>query len=328
MRLTIPIALLLLIGFRAAHANAQEDDATKNAARELAQQAMEASAGGDHTRAQDLFHRAYALVPAPTLAVREARSLVALGRWVEAVEAYVRATRTRLDPSASPAFREAVRQAQDELAALRPRVPRLKIELEGIDRKNPALTVRVDGKPWPPALLGVPSPIDPGAHEIVAETTGGHRDSKHVGLRERESKSVTLVLPPQAASDPPVDAAAAPSVTREKPPSAKRDRTLAFVGFGVGAAGLAIGVGAGLVATSKHGSAEDSCPGGRCTQGSGGADDVDAFHRFRTISTVGYVVAVVGVGAGVTLWLTAPSHSEPVVGAFAGPGSAGVRGAF
>ena len=110
---------------------------------------------------------------------------------------------------------------------------------------------------------------------------------------------------------------------------AKPDRTLAFVGFGVGVVGLGVGIGAGLAASSKHSSAEDGCTGGKCVEGSSGADDVDSFRQLRTISTVGYIVGAVGIGAGVTLWLTAPkSKTAARTGAFVGPSSVGVRGAF
>jgi hypothetical protein len=105
------------------------------------------------------------------------------------------------------------------------------------------------------------------------------------------------------------------------------DRTLAFVGLGVGTVGLAIGVGAGLAASKKYRSAETSCPDAGCTPS--GADDVDSFRQLRTISTIGYVVGAVGIGAGVTLWLTAPKQTTTVrTGVYLGAKSAGVRGSF
>jgi hypothetical protein len=299
---------------------AAQDDVTKARARALGQQGIDAAARGEHDKAQDLFRRAYTLVPAPTLALREARSLVALGRLVDGMEAYLRATRTRLGPDSSAAFREAVKKAEEELALLRPRVPRLEIRIVGIAPDHAALRVSVDGRPWPPALLGVAGPIDPGEHEVVAETRS-HRDSKRVTLAEGASESVQLELPAEADSDPNAGDMNAPLVTR-KNASGNTNRTLAYVGFGVGAAGLAVGVVSGVIATRRHSSAEDSCPSAACS------DDVDAFRRYRTISTVGYVVGVVGVGAGVTLWLTAPKKQEPAVGAFLGPSRAGIRGRF
>lgn len=309
---------------------AEEDDASKNAARELAEQAAKAMEAEDYAKAQDLYQRAYALVPAPTLSLRHARALARGGRWVEALEAYVRTTRTRVDASSPEAFREAVQQAQTELAELRPRVPRAIVVVKGIDRKSKDLSVTVDGRPLAAVLLGVPAPVDPGKHELVAKTADGREARATLELGEKEEKSVELVLPPAPEGG-------APTAQRPGEPGAKSgagaggssQKTWAFVALGAGVAGLGVGVVTGLMATSKHQSAEDACPGGACVQGSSGADDAESFRSLRTVSTVGYVVGIVGVGAGITLWLTSPKRAESArVGAWMGPNSAGLRGRF
>ncbi|MBK7583100.1 MAG: hypothetical protein IPI67_23240 [Myxococcales bacterium] len=309
-------------------ASAEADDATKNAARELAEQAAKAMDQADYAKAQDLYQRAYALVPAPTLSLRRARALSKGGRWVEALEAYVRTTRTKLDASSSSAFREAVQAAQTELAELRPRVPRAKISVKGSGRTSKELSVTVDGKPLAAALIGVSAPIDPGSHELIAKTTDGREARATLKLEEKESRSVELTLP-----DAP--SAAAVSEGAEAKPAANAStasspRSLwTWVSFGVGAAGLGVGITTGLMANARHQSAEDNCPNNRCVAGSSGADDAATFRSLRTVSTIGYVVGLVGVGAGVTLWLTTPKHTESAqVGAFVGPGASGVRGTF
>lgn len=316
----------------AATARAEDDDAHKNAARELAEQAAKAMESADYARAQDLYQRAYQLVPAPTLSLRHARALAKGGRWVEALEAYVRTTRTKLDEKSPPAFREAVEQAGAELAELRPRVPRATVVIQGIDVKSKDLSVTVDGRPLAAALLGVPAPFDPGKHELVAKTTDGREARATLEIAEKETKSVELVLPeaPESGAAPSkaepgerdpgrVQAAAAPS----------SQKTWAFVALGVGAVGLGVGVTTGLMATSKHESADDACPAGRCVEGSSGADDAESFRTLRTVSTIGYAVALASVGAGVTLWLTAPKRTEQAkLGAWLGPGSGGLRGTF
>jgi len=309
-------------------ARAQEDDANKNAARELAEQAAKAMEAEDWAKAQDLYQRAYALVPAPTLSLRHARALAKGGRWVEALEAYVRTTRARLDASSSPAFREAVEQASSELAELRPRVPRAVVVVKGVDRKSSSLSVTVDGRPLAAALIGVPAPMDPGKHELIARTTDGREARATLEIQEKEEKSIELALPPAAEGAAEPSAPSAKADAKLSAPSSAQ-RTWAFVALGVGAVGLGVGVTTGLMATSKHQSAEDSCPEGRCVEGSSGADDAEAFRNLRTLSTIGYVVGAVGIGAGVTLWLTAPKRTEQAkVGVFVGPSSTGLRGRF
>jgi hypothetical protein len=307
------------------------DDTTKNAARELAHRAAGAYDSGDFKTAQDLFHRAYTLVPAPTLSLREARALEKLGRLVESVEAYVRTVRTPLGPSAADAFKQAVQQAQDELIKVRPRVPQLRIVVEPATRSD-TLTVVMDGKPLQRALIGVEMPVNPGAHEISVSTSAGAGARARVTLRESETQVATLRLQPGAgAADSGrilTDASLGRDAMAERDPGGAQ-RTWAYVGFGVGGAGLGTGVIAGLLAANRHSSAQESCPEGKCAPGSSGAKDVDAFRSLRTVSTVSYVLGVAGVGAGVTLLLTAPKPAHAsFVRPYVGAGRFGVQGRF
>lgn len=333
----IVLSALLAGTLLAAPLHAQPvDDATKNAARELAAQAADAFQKGDYARAQDLYHRAYALVPAPTLALREARALEKLGRLVEAVEAYVRTTRTGLTADSPDAYRQAVQEAHDELAKLRPRVPKLKIVVKGRDG-NEELSVTLDGKSMKTALIGVEQPVNPGRHEVVA-TAHGKSGTADLSVAEGERKTLTVALAddPNAVPTPaepetstgPAPTAPTPAEPGKDEPAGSMQRTLGWVGLGVGAAGLGVGVVTGLMASSKHASAEESCPDQRCAEGSSGADDLEAFRSLRTVSTIGYAVGIVGVGAGVTLLLTAPKSSHAGVSPWIGVGSAGVAGRF
>ena len=312
------------------------DDSTRNAARELAFQGADAYDKGDFERAVDRYRRAYALLPAPTLSLREARALEKLGRLVEAVEAYVRTVRTELAKNAPKAFRDAVKSADEELVKLRPRVPKLEIVLEGAESN--ATEVKLDGKPLQPALIGVAQPVDPGEHRIEA-VTQGKSGSLTLKIAEGETKSVRLKLrdDPNAVAPAPATELPAPSTGSAPGDRAPTDEsgggfphtTLGWVGIGVGAAGLGVGVVTGLMATSKHASAEEGCPGGKCPEGSAAADDLESFRTLRTVSTVGYAVGVIGVAAGFTLLLTAPSEPNTAhVSPWVGPGSAGVAGRF
>lgn len=344
-------ALLLSLAL-ALPASAQPiDDATRNAARELAHRAGQAYKKGDYEKAQDLYHRSYALIPAPTLSLREARALVKLGRLVEAAEAYVRTTRTSLESDSPKPFRQAVQQAYDELGKLRPRIPQLKIVVKGQKKDDGPLTVKMDGKPVSTALIGVAGPADPGDHHLTATTQSGATATATVSLKEGEKKSVELELDHSNVSAPGSTPATPPERPTPKPvtppggehaggtaKSGSMQRTLGFVGLGVGAAGLGVGIVTGLMATSRYKSVEDHCPGRRCADGSQGAKDLDAFRSLRTVSTVGYVVGGIGVAAGVTLLLTAPSstpaaekqaaRAKPRWTPYVGLGSAGVAGTF
>lgn len=307
------------------------DDATRDAARELAHRGEAASARGDYARAADLYRRAYALVPAPTLSIREARALAKTGKLVEAVEAYVRTIRTALTPDSPAVFRQAVTQARAELAALRPSVPQLKIRLAGSQNDSKSVTVQLDGRKLPAALIGVTAPIDPGTHRLTASSSTAHATAQ-VSLKAGQSKTVTLTLPRAPETAPSAPPPTVSDTVDLEPPHAHgaAQRTWGFVGLGVGAAGLGVGLVTGLMATSRHSSAEQACPDNRCIAGSAGQRDVNAFRTLRTVSTIGYIAGAVGVATGVTLLLTLPSQHRERIGLRAsfGPGSASLSGRF
>lgn len=308
---------------------AEPDDATKNAARELAERGARAMAENDFAAAEDAYRRAYELVHAPTLSLRHARALSRAGRLVEAVEAYVRTTRFRLESDAPAAFRDAVTEADSELAALRPRVPKLVVVVKG---SGAVAEVTIDGKPLAKALIGAAAPIDPGKHEVVVRANGGESRSAVVELGEGEEQRLELELEAASAPAPPAPGAPSPAPPAEPRPGtseAFNQRSWAWVALGVGVVGAGVGVTTGVMATAKHSNAEDACPAGKCASGSEGADDVESFRRLRTISTIGYVVGALGIGTGVTLWLTAPkTDSGAKVGFFFGPRGAGVSGRY
>jgi hypothetical protein len=104
---------------------------------------------------------------------------------------------------------------------------------------------------------------------------------------------------------------------------------LPIVAFGVGGAGLLLGVITGGIALGDHGSLSSKASGGSVPATSQG--DLNSYHTMGAVSTVGFVVAGVGAAAGVVLLLTAPKettgsgfHVTPTIGL----GSIGAVGTF
>jgi hypothetical protein len=318
------------------------DDSTRSAARDLASQGKASYARGEYEQARDLFHRAYTLVPAPTISVNEARALVKLHRLVEAAEAYMRAVRTSLDSGSPEQFRKAVRDSETELLTLRPRIPKLTIVAVGPGSGDPNLTVTFDGAPLNPAVLGVETPVDPGEHRVSAKAPGGEEVDQTFTLDEKQKKRVELVVPaglePLAASDapsvampPPAPGPRTPAADATHTSGPPLQRVLGFVALGVGAAGLTTGIVTGLMAASKYSQAESGCPNRACVAGTEGNDALQAFRSLRTVSTVSYVVGGVGLAGGVALILTLPARSPAQSGTvhpWVGAGSAGITGVF
>jgi hypothetical protein len=307
------------------------DDSTRNAARNLAGQGKESFASGRFDEARDLFHRAYTLVAAPTIALYEARALVKLHRFVEAEEAYMKALRTKLDPGASEQFRTAVTDAESELLALRPNIPRLTIVVSGGGAEDPGLVVLLDGAPVKHAVLGVETPADPRDHELTATAPGGQPAALKFSLAEKEQKRVEIAVP--AGSDVAAAPAAPPAApaAAAAPDGASRQKILGFVVGGVGVAGLATGLVTGAMATSRYSEAEGACRDHVCMAGSAGADALQSFRSLRTVSTIAYIVGGVGLAAGATILFTAPSQQAPRSAGlhpWVGASAVGLDGAF
>jgi hypothetical protein len=331
--LALVIALLHFTAAGSAHAQSEADRAT---ARELARDGQAAFDRGDYASAADKFARADSLVHAPTLLLALARSQVKLGQFVQAYESYSRILREGV-PDGSPAvFKKAYEDAKKEVEPVRARVGWVTIEIKG--PTNPR--VSIDDTPVPPAAIGVRRAINPGGHVVKAEADGFAPAQQAISVAEGESASVSLTL--EASADAPGAAAggaapapsAAGSPLIEQPPDAPQasdsgTRTLAFVALGVGGAGLLVGGVTGVLAMGKRSDLDDACPQGRCPASQ--QDTLDSYRTLGTISTVGFVVGVVGAGAGVTLLLTAPKKSESAarsLGIQVGASSVALGGSF
>ncbi len=107
---------------------------------------------------------------------------------------------------------------------------------------------------------------------------------------------------------------------------------LPWVAFGVGGAGLIVGVITGGIAVGDHSSLSSACGGGNCPPSQ--SSNLSSYHTMGLVSTIGFVVAGVGAAAGVTLLLlpgksdSAPPaaglHVQPTIGL----GSIGAVGTF
>jgi hypothetical protein len=255
-------------------------DPTRQQAKVLADAGADAYARGNFAQAHELFVKAYALVPAPTIALFEARSLVRMDRWVEARAAYERASSAAVGSDAPEAFRHAVSDARTELVALDRRIPRYQVVDDGSASAAHG-RVFVDGQLLPRSSIGASVLADPGVHELRLGDAQDASRRVRFELREGETKIVRI------------DASSSPDPMR----------TWGFVSLGVGAAGLVVGVSAGLVALDAHRDAERSCPNEACLHGSSGAAALERFEDYRTVSTVGYALGAVGVATGTALVL-------------------------
>lgn len=323
-------------------------------ARQLGQQAQAAFDAGNFAESEKLWAAARNLYPvAPTLSLGLARTQAKLGKFVQAQENYNRIIREwSNNPSPPPAFAAALEAAKAEVGAVSAKTANVVITVEGAQSPN----VTIDGNPVPVVALGLKRPVDPGQHTAHAEAPGYKPADTTFSVTEGGNAEARLKLEkdPNAGATPPVAGGATnpkpsqpgdPGVVGADTKGGSSNKTLAVVALGVGGVGLAVGAVTGLIALGKNSDLKSQCKDGTCDPTLQG--DVDSYKTMGTISTIGFVVGIVGVGAGVVLWLTAPKENAAAKGSryatvphpaqkqtgvkvtpFLGLGSAGVSGTF
>jgi len=310
-------------------ASAEPSAADRATARSLAGEGYWALHDKRYADAADRFSRADALVHAPTLTLDWARSLVGLGQFVEAQERYELIIREGIDPKAPPSWQRAFTVAKAELAALRPRLAWVTITVTGGNDAH----VTIDGVAVPTAAIGVRRAINPGAHEFAVGATGYIGNRQALGLTEGEEGAVKLDLqldPNQQQAEP---ERVAPIPVASAPAPATRNRTPAYVAFGVAGAGLVVGGVTGALWLGKRSTLEKNClDPEHCPAAD--ADTVDAYHALGIIAPTAFVIGAAGLATGITLWVlddrsaTAPATRGLVVRPYVGLGRIGATGSF
>jgi hypothetical protein len=326
---------------------AAQGDEQRSGARTLATEGAQAFNEGRFKDAVDLFGKAESLMHAPPHLLFMARAHAKLGQYVKAREAYLKIIKEQLPPNAPQAFRDAQAAAEEERKSVEPHIGRLKVTVEGAEGAKD-LAVAVDGQPFPTVLLGVPQPMDPGDHTVTASATGFKAAPASVSLKDAGSAAVVVRMevdssvPPPGAAPSPAASTGVLSAPSGAPPSDTGGggnglRVGSYVGFGVGAVGIALGTVFVLKSASnrKDADAASSECGSPCYKDDPAALKVadldDKARSAQTLGIVGYVVGGLGVATGVTLFVLSSgksSDSAAYVAPYVGAGALGVRGAF
>lgn len=269
----------------------------KATARELANSAADAFDAGEYELALERFRKARGLYPAPTLSLMEGRTLVQLGRWVEAFERFNETARTTLEPDAPEAFERAVQDGATEASRLDNMLPRLQIRAPDAD-----VEVMLDGRSVPKPLLDVLQPIDPGEHQLTAAHDGSVYFERQLSFPAGHVEVVNVPSPPDLASVPAADDSSDGSADVPRVVSGRdTPQWIAPVAFGVAGAGAGAAVVTLALAADRKSRLDAVCDPG-CPESARG--DLDAFRVQRTLFFVSAGVAVVGLGVGgyFTLW--------------------------
>ena len=296
----------------------------RTAARALAVEGAEAFDRGEFVLALDRFTRAESIFKAPTIRVMRARTLEKLGRQVEALDVYETTQRMPLPPDAPDAFRQAIVDARVEGGALANRIPRMTLHVVGADPMPSDLTVSVDDRRLPSALLDVERPVDPGRHTIVARAAGYEASEHSIVLVEGAHHVLELPLVREGARLPAATVGDSSAKSRSNDyAGTPAPRTAAFVLVGAGGVLLATSAVTGMRALGKKSDLDDNCHPG-CPENM--TDELDSFRANRTVAYVTLALGAASLGAGGYILWTTPSGSSAQLEA--GLGSVRLRGRF
>lgn len=289
MRLVRGMLVVLCLGTAPAAAAGEGNDAdARTAARALAAQGAQAFEQHDFQRALGLFERASAIVPAPTIKLMQARTLVELDRLVEAAEQYEETERLLAVDPTNEAFRQAGAAAQQELELLLQRIPTLRVRVVGLAGAEP-VDVFVDGKKLSAEQAAVDRPSNPGEHHLEARAASGRSGSRDVTVPEGAHVDVEIALAAPARAVAPAPAAPPPVVNDGS------TRTLGWVLGITGAAFTTAGAVTGIMALKDKATLDavckPACPADE-------TDTIDAWRRERTLSYVSFGLGALGLGAG------------------------------
>ncbi len=312
-----------------------ESDQERAGARKAAEAGAQAFEEGRFADALELMSKAESLVHATPHLLYIARSHAALGHLVAAQEAYMRIVNAPLPANAAPVLVETRDAAAKELETLEPRIPQLTIQITGASTSD--VTVTIDGKPVPNALLGIGTPVDPGTHEIEASGASVSSARTSVTLTEGGKEEVSLAVTPTGEASEAQPSGAAVSTDSAVSEGSTSLRTTGLIVGGVGVAALIGGGVTAFLGFSKKSDLDDRCPGGECpyadaTEKSDIDSDKDSLKTLGLMTTVLLAGGGVLTATGATLYIVGGPDTEERVSlapTFA-PGVAGLyaQGAF
>jgi hypothetical protein len=277
----------------------------KSEALDAYKRGKQAFAAGRFEQALASFRLSYDKLPSPNSHLMIGKSLVELGRIVEAHQSLVLSEKIASEAAAgSDKYIDTLNAARDLLASVRGKIGRLRFSaVGGIDTLPPDASLRVGATvlardDWDEALA-----LEPGSFEVTLTTAEGD-STQTVEVTAGGDVTVALALP--GVDEPPRPPQ--PTTTTEPEPSSWRadnQRTLAYVAGGVGVVGFALFGAFGGLTLSTLDDLESRCTNGACPSGSQG--DIDSGTTYQMIANVGLIVGAVGVATGITLFVTDPS---------------------
>lgn len=216
-------------------------------------------------------------------------------------------------------------EARTRAAGLAPRLSQLKLDVSSAAAQRQDLVVEVDGQPWPRATWGAPTPVDGGAHTIVARAGGVDPWSTTIDVAV-EGASVGVAVPFDRTEAKAADPVAPPLAAEAGEPFPWK--TAGLVTGGVGVALLGTGIVLGVVAKGDYDSVESDCDANNECTSSAAATRNDA-RSLAGVGTVLFVGGAILAAAGVTVFIVGPEGESADSAALrVSPGAVEMTGRF
>ncbi len=142
---------------------------------------------GDWGAALTSFEQAYGLSKQPSTLFNLAAAQLRTGQMLESNANYHRFLLLR-DPRISAAHRDA---AEKQLALIETRIPRLRLQVDGLDAED---RVIVDKQRLYPPDLGLDQWLNPGVHVVTVYRHDGDAETRRLTVLEGEHKTLSIGL--------------------------------------------------------------------------------------------------------------------------------------
>jgi hypothetical protein len=265
---------------------------------------------GDYAGALADYQAADSIMRVTVTRTAVGRAQAKLGKLLEARATLMTVPNIPEAPDDPEPFRVARHEAAELADALAKRIPSMRFVVRGVP-SGTEVRIEVDGQAIPAKLHDVPRKANPGRHSVRANAAGYHAIDQSVELSEGETEEVLLPLVklnPGESPDPAAGAAIPDPSGREG--SGGDVAPVAWVGFGVGAAGLIVGAITGGLAIASAGDLKDSCPNDQCPRAAT-EDAYDSTMTLAHVSTAGFVVGGAGAILGLVGLLALSGKDEP-----------------
>jgi tetratricopeptide (TPR) repeat protein len=160
VRRALAVTAVILACLGAASPSQAQTAAERSLAREQFQEGVAAAREGNWAGALDAFQRSYELLPRPLTLLNLAGAYAQMGQLVEAAEAY------RMFLHEDDVTDRQRRDAEEQLAALEPRIPRVRLRVLGLEEGD---VVLLDEYQLSVAALDEAYPVNPGEHTATIE---------------------------------------------------------------------------------------------------------------------------------------------------------------